>query len=62
MRGEPSFDGRLVLFAHGQAGQVALSSACAKDAAALVLALAMYLTRRVDWSVAGEPDPAPAAP
>lgn len=29
---------------------------------ALVLALAMYLTRRVDWSVAGEPDPAPAAP
>jgi hypothetical protein len=27
----------LVLFAHGQAGQVALSSACAKDAAALVL-------------------------
>lgn len=37
VRGEPSFDGRIVLFAHGQAGQVALSSTCAKDAAALVL-------------------------
>lgn len=37
LRAEPSFDGRVVVFAHGQAGQVALSSTCAKSAAALVL-------------------------
>lgn len=37
MKGEPAFDGRIVLFAHGQAGQVALTSTCAKDAAVLVL-------------------------
>lgn len=37
VRAEPAFDGRVVLFAHGQAGQVALSSGCARDAAALVL-------------------------
>lgn len=37
VRGESSFDGRIVLFAHGQAGQVALASSCARDAAALVL-------------------------
>lgn len=36
-RAEPGFDGRLILFAHGQAAQVALSSSCARDAAALVL-------------------------
>lgn len=33
----PGFDGRLILWAHGQAGQVALSSSCAKEAAAIVL-------------------------
>ena len=32
-----AFDGRLILWAHGQAAQVALSSSCANDAAALVL-------------------------
>lgn len=37
LRAEPGFDGRLVLLAHGQAAQVALSSRCARDAAALVL-------------------------
>ncbi|MCC7073633.1 MAG: alpha/beta fold hydrolase [Deltaproteobacteria bacterium] len=37
VRQEPSFDGRVVVFAHGQAGQVALSSTCAKDAAVVVL-------------------------
>jgi alpha-beta hydrolase superfamily lysophospholipase len=36
-RAEPGFDGRLVLFAHGQAAQVALSSTCAHEAAALVM-------------------------
>lgn len=36
-RAEPGFDGRLILFAHGQAAQVALSSTCARDAAAIVL-------------------------
>lgn len=33
----PGFDGRLVLLAHGQGAQVALSSACAREAAAVVL-------------------------
>ena len=33
----PGFDGRIVLFAHGQAGQVALSSTCARKAVAIVL-------------------------
>ena len=37
-RREPGFDGRLVLWAHGQAVDVALSSSCAKEATALVLA------------------------
>lgn len=37
VRGESSFDGRIVLLAHGQAAQVALSSSCAREAAALVL-------------------------
>lgn len=37
MRHEPAYDGRLVLFAHGQAAQVALASTCAKDAAVVVL-------------------------
>ncbi len=37
LRKHPAFDGRLVLFAHGQAGQVALTSRCAQEAAALVL-------------------------
>jgi alpha-beta hydrolase superfamily lysophospholipase len=37
VRGESAFDGRIVLFAHGQAGQVALSASCAREAAALVL-------------------------
>lgn len=36
-RAEPGFDGRLVLFAHGQAAQVALASTCANDATAIVL-------------------------
>lgn len=36
-RAEWGFDGRLVLFAHGQAAQVALASSCARSAAALVL-------------------------
>lgn len=36
-RSEPGYNGQLVLFAHGQATQVALSSTCAKDATALVL-------------------------
>jgi hypothetical protein len=36
-RAEPGFDGRLILFAHGQATQVVLSSQCARDAGALVL-------------------------
>lgn len=34
----PTFDGHLILWAHGQAGQVALSSTCAASASALVLA------------------------
>jgi hypothetical protein len=33
----PGFDGRLVLMAHGQGTQIALSSTCATDAAAIVL-------------------------
>ncbi len=33
----PGFDGRIVLFAHGQGAQVALSSSCAVRAAAIVL-------------------------
>jgi hypothetical protein len=33
----PGFDGRLVLMAHGQGAQVALSSTCAREAAAIVL-------------------------
>lgn len=33
----PGFDGRIVLMAHGQGAQVALSSTCARDAAAIVL-------------------------
>jgi hypothetical protein len=33
----PGFDGRLVLMAHGQGAQVALSSTCAQEAAAIVL-------------------------
>lgn len=37
VRAEPSFDGRIVLLAHGQAAQVALSSSCARDAVAVVL-------------------------
>jgi alpha-beta hydrolase superfamily lysophospholipase len=37
LRAEPLFDGRLVLLAHGQAGQIALSSTCAASAAAVVL-------------------------
>ncbi len=36
-RAQPSSDGRLVLFAHGQAAQVALSSTCAREASAIVL-------------------------
>ncbi len=36
-RQQPGFDGRLILWAHGQAAQVALSSSCANDAAAIVL-------------------------
>jgi alpha-beta hydrolase superfamily lysophospholipase len=36
-RAEPGYDGRLVLFAHGQAAQVALSSSCAHAAVAVVL-------------------------
>lgn len=35
-RAQPGFDGRLILWAHGQAVQVALSSQCAADAAAIV--------------------------
>lgn len=37
LRLEPGFDGRLVLLAHGQAGQVALASTCAQRADAVVL-------------------------
>lgn len=33
----PGFDGRLILMAHGQGTQVALSSTCASEAAAIVL-------------------------
>jgi hypothetical protein len=33
----PTFDGHLIVWAHGQAGQVALSSTCAAEASALVL-------------------------
>lgn len=33
----PGYDGRLVLMAHGQGAQVALSAACAKEAKAIVL-------------------------
>ncbi len=36
-RALPGYDGRLILWAHGQAAQVALSSSCAKEAAAIVL-------------------------
>ncbi len=38
VKDEPGFDGRIVLFAHAQAAQVALASTCAKEAAAIVLA------------------------
>jgi alpha-beta hydrolase superfamily lysophospholipase len=38
LRAESGFDGRLVLFAHGQAAQVALASSCAKSASVVVLA------------------------
>jgi hypothetical protein len=38
LRQEAGFDGRLVLLAHGQAAQVALSSNCAREANAIVLA------------------------
>ncbi len=37
VRKAPGFDGRLVLWAHGQAAQVALSSSCAQEATAIVL-------------------------
>jgi hypothetical protein len=37
LRRDPAFDGRLVLLAHGQAAQVALSSTCAQSAQAIVL-------------------------
>ncbi len=37
VRREPDFDGRLVLFAHAQAAQVALASSCATAASAIVL-------------------------
>ncbi len=37
LKTQPGFDGRIVLFAHGQAGQVALSSTCAQEAAGVVL-------------------------
>lgn len=43
---EQGFDGRLVLFAHGQAAAVALSSSCAERAAAIVLVAP--IPRRVD--------------
>lgn len=36
-RSESGFNGQLVLFAHGQATQVALSSQCARDATAIVM-------------------------
>jgi hypothetical protein len=36
-KAQPAFDGRLILWAHGQAAQVALSSTCAREAAAIVL-------------------------
>jgi alpha-beta hydrolase superfamily lysophospholipase len=38
MKKEPSSNGRIVLFTHGQGAQVVLSSSCAKTAAAIVLA------------------------
>jgi alpha-beta hydrolase superfamily lysophospholipase len=37
LRRDSDFDGRLVLLAHGQAGQVALASTCAASASAVVL-------------------------
>lgn len=37
LKSQPGFDGRLILWAHGQAAQVALSSSCADEAAAIVL-------------------------
>ena len=37
VKAAPGFDGRLVLWAHGQAVQVALSSTCAQEARAIVL-------------------------
>ena len=37
IKAAPGFDGRLVLWAHGQAAQVALASSCAREAAAIVL-------------------------
>ncbi|MDP2343263.1 MAG: alpha/beta fold hydrolase [Deltaproteobacteria bacterium] len=37
VKSAPGFDGRLVLWAHGQAAQVALSSSCAQEAKAIVL-------------------------
>lgn len=37
VKASPGFDGRLVLWAHGQAVQVALSSSCAQEAKAIVL-------------------------
>ncbi len=43
---EPDFDGRLVLFAHGQAAAVALASSCSERASALVLVAP--IPRRVD--------------
>lgn len=46
LRADPHADGRIVLYAHGQGAQVALSSTCAKTAAALVLV--SPIPRRVD--------------
>lgn len=46
LAGHPAFDGRVVLFAHGQAVGPALTSACAQRAAGLVLAAP--IPRRVD--------------
>jgi hypothetical protein len=42
----PRFDGRLVLWGHGQAGQIALDHSCTAKAAAIVLAAP--IPRRVD--------------
>jgi hypothetical protein len=72
VRADPAFDGRLVLIAHGQGTQVALSSSCAASANAIVLLspipravdeviVAALEDRHAATQRAAKEEPAPAA-